>query len=174
MQQLTWTACTLLLLVLQAPLLRHVDRWWLVPDVVTIAVLYLSHRAPLLTGLAAAVTLGLTRDALSLAAPVGTFTEIAVLTLLAARGLGRRLDLRSPLPTMATAGAAALLAVGAFLVFEALFHRAFDGFAEVARAAPSMALATMLAAPLQFWLLDRVGGWWRGGGTLRVGPDRLR
>ncbi len=174
MRPVAWTLFTVLLLSFEGPLLRHVDRWWLAPDLLVLAALYLGSRCSWLVGLSCAAAIGLWKDAFSLAAPVGTFVEIGTLLCAATSLLGNRLDLRSTLPTMAAAGGATFAAVGLFLLFQALFHRNFGAFDEVLRAAPPMALGTMLAAPVVFWIYDRIGDVLSRGDRIGALPDRRR
>lgn len=174
MKHAAWILLTIAMLAMEAPLLRQIDRWWLAPDLLVLATLYLGSRSSWTLGLLCAAGLGLAKDAFCLAAPVGIFTEIGALTFVVTRLLGRRVDLTSALPTMAAAGGATFGAVAVFLAFEAIFHRSFDAFEEVLRASPSMALGTMVLAPLIFGLYDRVGGSFATRDRMRALPDRPR
>jgi hypothetical protein len=163
-----------LLLALESPLLHNVGRWWLAPDVLVLAAVYLGSRGNFVAGLLAASAAGLAKDGFSLAAPVGIFAEIGAIGFLATRLIGRRVDLGSLMPTMATCGVATFIAVGLFVTFEVIFHRAFSAVEEVLRAGPPMALGTMLLAPLFFWLYDRVGDLFERRDRMAMTMDRLR
>jgi cell shape-determining protein MreD len=173
-KHLAWLLLTVLLLAIEAPMLRSVERWWLAPDVLVLAAVYLGSRGGFVGGLVAASAAGLIKDGFCLAAPVGVFAEIGAIGFLATRLVGRRVDLGSVMPTMATCGVATFIAVGLFLLFELIFHRAFSAFDEVLRATPSMALGTMLLSPLVFALYDRVGGLFERRDRMRVMMERLR
>lgn len=151
-----WLGLTYLLLAVLSPLLGHLDAQLFAPDVALITALYVGARCELLPALLTGFAAGLLKDGFSLAAPVGTYTEIGALAALFARALHNRVDLGSPLPVMATAATASLMATGAFLGLEAVFHRSFDSYGAVAGTALPLALTTMLWAPAQFALMERV------------------
>ena len=144
-----------LMLGFESPLLHLADVQWYAPDVVLVMVLYLGLSSRFESGLVIALALGLLKDGFCLAAPVGVFTEITVLTYLAARLLSRRVDLGSSVPLMATTAAASLVSSGLFLVLEAVFHRSSSDYGQIVRFALPLALATMLFAPILFGLLER-------------------
>lgn len=174
MKHLAWLLCFVALLALEAPMLRAAEHQWLLPDVVVLAAIYLGSRGDWAGGLLTAAAVGLAKDGFSLAAPVGVFTEIAALGFLATGLVGRRVDLGSPMPTMATCGVGTFVAVGLFLVFETVFHRAFGAWEEVLRAAPSMALGTMLLSLPVFAGLDRIAAMLERGERMRGVSRRLR
>lgn len=148
---------TYLLLAIESPLLGRVDLQFYAPDVALLVALYVASRAPLLPALACAFAAGLLKDGFSLAAPLGLFTEINVLVVLAAQLLQRRVDMRSTVPMMATAAATSLVASVLFLLLAAIFDRDFSGSDQLLTMALPLALMTMLAAPILFALFDRVG-----------------
>ncbi len=152
-----WLLLTYVLLALESPLLGRVDFQFYAPDVALLLAIYLASRAGLLPGLICAFAAGLLKDGFSLAAPLGLFTEINVLALLATRVLTRRVDLRSTVPLMATSAAASLLASGLFLLLSAIFDRDFAGTDQVLIMALPLALMTMLVMPVLCAVFDRVG-----------------
>ncbi|MBI5610223.1 MAG: hypothetical protein HY902_15205 [Deltaproteobacteria bacterium] len=156
MKYLAWVALTYLLLALLSPLLGRLDAQLYAPDVALISALYLGSRLETGPAVLMAFVVGLLKDGFSLSAPVGVYTEIAVLVALIGRFLQARVDLVSPLPVMASSAAISLLASGLFLAFESVFHRAFDAYGEVLTTALPLALTTMLVSPLQFWLMERI------------------
>ena len=156
MKEVAWIAVTFSLLSLVSPLLGRLDSQFFAPDFALLAALYVGSRSTLLSGLLCAFVIGLLKDGLSLSVPVGLYTEINVLALLMARVLERRVDLHSPVPLMATAAGMSIGATGLFLMLEAIFHRSFDAYGDVLRMALPLALITMLMAPVQFALLDRI------------------
>ncbi len=174
MKHLAWLLCFVGLLALEAPLLRSAEHAWLVPDVLVLGAIYLGSRGDWAAGLLTAAAVGLFKDGFSLAAPVGVFTEIGALGFLATRLVGQRVDLGSPMPTMATCGVGTFIATGLFLLFELIFHRAFGAFEEAVRAVPSIALGTMLLALPVFAGMDRVGALFDRGERMRGVSRRLR
>jgi rod shape-determining protein MreD len=156
MKETTWILLTFLLLALVAPLLGRLDSQFFAPDIALLTALFVGSRSTLGSAIVVGFATGLLKDGFSLAAPVGLYTEINVLAVLAARLLERRVDLRSPVPLMATAAGASLAATLLFLILEAIFHRSFEAWGEVVRMALPLALITMLVAPVHFALFDRV------------------
>lgn len=156
MKQAAWIAVAFALLALVSPLLGHLDSQLFAPDVALLTALYAGSRSTLLPAVVVGFTVGLLKDGLALGAPVGMYTEINVLCVLAARLLERRVDLHSPVPLMATSAGMSLAATALFLMLEAVFHRSFNAWGEVLRMAMPLALVTMLVAPVQFALLDRI------------------
>ncbi len=157
MKFVVWWLIAFAALALESPLLVSWESFFYAPDVALIMALYIGSRAEPLGGLVTAFAIGLLKDGFCLAAPVGVFTEITVLTFLVARLLSRRVDLRSSVPLMATTAAASLVASALFLALEAIFHRSSSDYGQVLRLALPLALVTMLLAPIQFGLLERVG-----------------
>ncbi len=157
MKYIAWLMVTWLLLGLESPLLGSFSTQLFVPDVLVISALYIAHRGGLLAGAMTVFSLGLLKDGFCLAAPVGVFTEVGVLVFLGMRLARRHTDLRSTVSLMATTAVATLVATGLFMLFETIFHREFGSHAQALRMALPLSLITMLAAPFQFWLLDRVG-----------------
>ena len=153
-----WLLATWVLLGLESPLLGTFELQLYVPDVLLITALYIAVNGELLPGVLTIFAAGLLKDGFTLAAPVGLFTEIGVLALLIARVLLRHVDLRSLVPLLATSAAASILCSGLFLALQSVFDRDFTGHDQVLRTMLPLALATMLAAPVQFALLDRLGG----------------
>ncbi len=151
-----WLLLTYLLLALESPLLGRADFQFYAPDVALLLALYLASRAELLPGLMCAFAAGLLKDGFSLAAPLGLFTEINVLTLLAARVLSRRVDLRSTVPLMATTAATSLVASALFLLLSAIFDRDFAGTDQVLMMTLPLALMTMLMMPVLSAVFDRL------------------
>lgn len=174
MKALVWLLAFVLLLALEAPILRASEHAFLLPDVVVLAAIYLGSRAGWASGLLTAAAVGLFKDGFALAAPVGVFTEIAALGFLATRLVARRVDLGSAMPTMATCGVGTFVATLLFLLFEVIFHRAFDAWEEVLKAAPSIALGTMLVVVPVFGGLDRLAGLLQRGERMRGVSGRLR
>jgi len=80
-----------------------------------------------------------------------------VLIFLGMRLAARHTDLRTPISLMAPSAIATLIATGLFMLFETIFHRDFGSHAQALRMALPLSLITMLAAPFQFALLDRIG-----------------
>ena len=158
MSYLLWLVVTWLLLGLCSPMLGSVNGHFYAPDVLVLTALFAAHRGALLPGIVTIFAAGLLKDGFCLAAPVGVFTETAVLTFLGMRLVNPHADLRSPVTLMATAAVASLLNTAMFLLFETVFHRDFGSHAQALRMALPLALMTMLAAPFQFALLNRVGG----------------
>lgn len=158
MNYLLWLLLTWLLLGLESPLLGTFELQLYVPDVLLITALYLAVHGELLPGVVTVFFCGLLKDGFVLASPVGLFTEIGVLAFLAGRVLLRHVDLRSLVPLLATSAVASILTSGAFLALQTVFDRDFAGHDQVISTMLPLALATMLAAPVQFALLDRAGG----------------
>lgn len=158
MKPFAWILLTFLAMALLSPLLGHFDSQFFAPDVALLTALYAGSRTTTPAAVLVAFAIGLLKDGLSLAVPVGLYTEIGVLVALLGRVLEPRVDLRSPVPLMATAAALSLLATLLFLILEAVFHRAFDAYGDVLRMALPLALITMLVAPPWFGLLDRLTG----------------
>jgi hypothetical protein len=156
---LAWLCLVYALLAVEAPLQARLDLPLLAPDVSLILALYLGSRAPFVPGLLVSFGAGLLKDGFVLAAPVGVFTETAVLAFLAAGFMARRVDLRSTVPVMASAASASLLATALFLGLESVFHRGYAGHGEALTMALPLALGTMLLAPLLFAAFDRTGRW---------------
>ncbi len=157
MKYLVWLVVTWLLLALESPLLGSFSSQLFVPDVLVITALFAAHRGSLLGGALTIFAIGLLKDGFCLAAPVGLFVETGVLIFLGMRFAARHTDLRSPITLMATTAVASLVATALFLLFETIFHRNFGSHAQALRMALPLALMTMLVAPFQFALLDRVG-----------------
>ncbi|HAN30929.1 MAG TPA: hypothetical protein DCQ06_04975 [Myxococcales bacterium] len=158
MSYLLWLVVTWLLLGLCSPMLGSVNGHFYAPDVLVITALFAAHKGNILPAIVTVFAAGLLKDGFCLAAPVGVFTESAVLTFLAMRMASPHTDLRSPVTLMATAAIASLLNTAMFLLFETVFHRDFGSHAQALTMALPLALMTMLAAPFQFALLNRVGG----------------
>jgi len=156
MKEISWILLAFGLLALVSPLLGRLDSQLFAPDVALLTAMYVGSRSTLLSGIVVGFCVGLLKDGLSLSAPVGLYTEINVLCVLAARVLERRVDLRSAVPVMATAAGLSLAATLLFLALESVFHRSFTAFGEVLGMALPLALLTMLVAPVQFALFDRV------------------
>ena len=156
MKHLAWIAMAYLLLAVISPLLGHLDAQLYAPDVALLTALYVGARSEALPAVLTGFAVGLLKDGFSMSAPVGVHAEICVLVALMARGLQSRVDLVSPLPVIATSAAASLLSSALFLAFESVFHRSFDNHAEVAATALPLALTTMLVAPAQFALMERI------------------
>ncbi len=156
MKELVWILVSYALLAIESPLLGHLDSQFYAPDIALLTALYAGSRTPMLRAVATAFAIGLIKDGLATSVPIGLNTEIAVLIALTAQLLERRVDLRSPVPLMATAAALSLLSTGVFLALEAIFHRSFNSYGDVLRMALPLALITMLVAPVQFALLNRV------------------
>ena len=147
-----------LAMTLMSPLLGDLDSQFFAPDIALLTALYVGSRSSTTSAVATAFLVGLLKDGLSLAVPVGLYTEMCVLAALAGRFLESRVDLRSAVPLMATSAAMSVLGTLVFMLLEAVFHRAFDAYGDVLRMALPLALITMLVAPPWFWLLDRVTG----------------
>lgn len=158
MRYLTWLLVTWVLLGLTSPLLGTFEMQLYVPDVLVITALYVAVRGDLLPGVATLFAAGMLKDGFTLASPVGLFTEIGILSLLTARALLVRVDLRSMVPLMATAAAASIAASLLFLALQSVFDRDFAGHDQVLRTILPLALSTMIAAPVQFGLMDRISG----------------
>jgi hypothetical protein len=158
LKYLIWLAVTWILLGLESPLLGTFEMQLYLPDVLLITALYVAVNGELLPGVAIVFAAGLLKDGFTLASPVGLFTEIGILSLLAARALLQRVDLRSIVPLMATAAAASIAASGLFLALQSVFDRDFAGHDQVIQTMLPLALATMIMAPLQFGLMDRAAG----------------
>ena len=156
MQHLAWILTTYLLLAVLSPLLGYLDATLFAPDVALITALFVGSRVDLGPSLVVGFATGLLKDGFSLSAPVGVYTEINVLVVLLARVLQNRVDLVSPMPVMATTAATSVVATFAFLGLEAVFHRSFDAYTAVLATALPIALTTMLWAPAQFALLERI------------------
>ncbi|MCO4760040.1 MAG: hypothetical protein KC502_00935 [Myxococcales bacterium] len=157
MNYVAWLLVTWLLLGLESPLLGSFSSQLFAPDVLVITAMFAAHRGGLLPGILTVFIIGLLKDGFCLAAPVGVFAEVGVLVFLGMRLASRHTDLRSPVSLMATAAIATLVATGLFMMFETIFHREFGSHAQALRMALPLSLITMLAAPLQFALLDRAG-----------------
>ncbi|MSQ82172.1 MAG: hypothetical protein EXR77_04535 [Myxococcales bacterium] len=157
MKYLSWIAFTYVLLAVLSPLLGYLDAQLFAPDVALITALYVGSRGSWVASLLCGFAVGLLKDGFSLAAPVGIYTEICALMALLAQLLRNRVDLVSPMPVMATAAATSVLSTALFLAFEAVFARTFDAYAAVVATALPLALTTMLWAPAQFALLERMG-----------------
>lgn len=147
-----------LAMTLMSPLLGRFDSQFFAPDVALLTALYAGSRFSTNTAVLIGFSVGLLKDGLSLSVPVGLYTELGVLAALAGRFLESRVDLRSPVPLMATSAAMCLLGTLLFMLLEAVFHRAFESYGDVLRMALPLALMTMLVAPPWFWLLDRITG----------------
>jgi len=150
-----WLA-SFVLLSLESPMLETLQMSAFAPDVTIVAALYLGTTSPFVTGLAAAALLGLMRDGFALSSPVGLYAELTALAFLASRSLSKRVDLKSPIPLMATAAGLCLASNLLFLVLSVVFHREFVLQAESFRMVLPLALLTMLVAPIQFALLATV------------------
>ena len=157
MKYAVWIGLTYGLLALLSPLLGYLDAQLFAPDVAMLTALYVGSRCPLVPALAASFAVGLLKDGFSLSAPVGVYTEICALVALIGQALQHRVDLVSPMPVMATAAATSLAASGLFLALVAVFARTFEAYGAVLATALPLALTTMLWAPAQFALLDRIG-----------------
>jgi len=157
MKYIAWLFASWFLLGLESPLLGSFSTQLFVPDVLVISALFIAHRGGLLAGALTVFALGLLKDGFCLAAPVGVFTEVGVLIFLGMRLAARHTDLRTTVSLMATTAMATLVATGLFMLFETIFHREFGSHAQALRMALPLSLITMLAAPFQFMLLDRVG-----------------
>ena len=158
MKPFAWILLAFLALSLFSPLLGHFDSQFFAPDIALLTALYAGSRASTPTAIMVGFTIGLLKDGLALAVPVGLYTEIGVLVALFSRFLEPRVDLRSAVPVMATSAALSLASTLVFLLLEAVFHRAFNDYVEVLRMALPLALITMLVAPAWFGVLDRVTG----------------
>ncbi|GEM_PF-3570658 len=158
MKHFSWLLVTFVLLGLGSPLLGTFEMQMYVPDVLVLSAVYIAVRGDLLPGVMTIFVAGLLKDGFVLASPVGLFAEIGVLSLLGARVFLRRVDLRSMVPLMATAAAASMVATGMFWLLATVFDRDFGGSDQVLSTFLPLALATMLAAPVQFAILDRVSG----------------
>lgn len=156
MKELAWFVFSYLLLALESPLLGHLDSQFFAPDVALLTAVYAGSRTNLLRGLAIAFLVGLMKDGMSMSAPLGLYTEVNVLALLMSRVLARRVDFQSTVPVMATAAGMSLGATALFLMLEAVFHRSFEAYGDVLRMALPLSLITMLVAPVQFAVLDRL------------------
>ncbi|MSP90973.1 MAG: hypothetical protein EXR79_04085 [Myxococcales bacterium] len=156
MREIVWTLVAFALQAAVSPLLGRLESQFFAPDIALLTALYVGSRSSLLRGVACGFAVGLFKDGLALAAPIGVYTEITVLAVLAGRVLEKRVDLRSAVPLMATAAGVTLAATALFLLLEAVFHRAFDAYLDVVQMALPLALVTMLVAPLYFALLDRL------------------
>lgn len=156
MKYLAWILMAYLLLAVISPLLGHLDAQLYAPDVALLTSLFVGSRCATVPAVLTGFAVGLLKDGFSMSAPVGVYAEINVLIALLARGLQSRVDLISPLPVIATSAAASLLASALFLAFESVFHRSFENYAEVAATALPLALTTMLVAPGQFALMERI------------------
>lgn len=154
MKELIWWLATYVLLALASPVLGHLQSQWYAPDVALLTALYAGGRTTLLRSVMLAFVLGLCRDGFAVSTPAGLYTEVLVLVTLAGRVLATRVDLRSPVPLMATAAGVSVAATLLFLAFEATFHRSFDAYGDVLRMTMPLALVTMLVAPVQFALLQ--------------------
>jgi hypothetical protein len=154
MREFIWWLTTYVLMSLASPVLGHLQSQWYAPDVALLTALYAGGRTTLLRSAALAFALGLCRDGFAASTPVGLYTEVLVLVALSGRLLATRVDLRSPVPLMATAAGVSVAATLLFLAFEATFHRSFDAYGDVLRMAMPLALVTMLVAPAQFALLQ--------------------
>lgn len=146
-----------MLLGLESPLLGSFSSQLFAPDVLVISALFIAHRGGLLPGALTIFAIGLLKDGFCLAAPVGVFAEVGVLIFLGARLTSRHTNLGTPVSLMATSAVATLVATGLFMLFETVFHREFGSHAQALRMALPLSLITMLAAPFQFAILDRVG-----------------
>lgn len=158
MKPFAWILLAFLAMALLSPLLGHFDSQFFAPDVALLTALYAGSRSTTATAVLVGFGIGLLKDGLSLAVPVGLYTEICVLAALCGKVLEPRVDLRSAVPLMATSAAMSLAGTLVFLLLEAVFHRAFDAYLDVLRMALPLALITMLVAPPWFGLLDRVTG----------------
>jgi hypothetical protein len=156
MKELLWFLVTYVLLALESPLLGQLQSHWFAPDVAMLTSLYAGGRTTQLRGILLAVVLGLVKDGLAVSTPVGLYTEILVLATLMGQVLATRVDLRSPVPLMATAAGMSLGGTVLFVAFEATFHRSFDAYGDALKMAMPLALVTMLVAPAQFALLNRL------------------
>lgn len=158
MNYLLWFLITFVLLGLASPLLGRFDMQLYAPDVLLLTAIFVATRGDLLPGIVTVFCCGLIKDGFTLAAPVGMFTEIAVLAFLGARVFLGRVDLRSIVPLMATTAATTLAATGVFWLLSTVFDRDFAGDQQVLDAVLPLTLATMIVAPVQFALLDRAAG----------------
>lgn len=157
MKHVAWVVMTYILLALESPLLDRLDTQLYVPDVTLLLAMFVASRTALVPGLLCVLAAGLLKDGFSLAAPAGLFTEISVLIYLASRGLCQRIDFHSTAPTMATSAVLSLLASGLFVVLESIFHRDFTSSEHVVQMVLPLALISMIMAPVQFALFDRIG-----------------
>ncbi len=157
MKHAAWITLTYALLALLSPLLGYLDAQLYAPDVALLTALFAGSRCALGPALATGFAAGVVKDGFSLSSPVGTYTEICALVALVGQFLQHRVDLVSPMPVMATAAATSLVSSAAFLGLVAVFGRTFEAYGAVLTAALPLALTTMLWAPLQFALLDRIG-----------------
>ena len=165
MKYAAWLCVTWMLLGLESPLLGSFSTQLFAPDVLVISALFIAHRGALLPGIVTVFAIGLLKDGFCLAAPVGVFTEVGVLVFLAMRVASRHNTLSTAISLMATSAVATLFATALFMLFETIFHREFGSHAQALRMALPLALITMLAAPLQFALLDRIGAFFERSST---------
>lgn len=152
-----------LLLGFESPLLQQLDVARYAPDLVLVTVFYVGLTTRFEVGLLLALMLGLCKDGFTGGAPVGLYTEIAVVTFLVIFKLSRRLVLRNAISVMLVT---ALLSLGSG-VLEMILATVFDRTFGQGDAGAGLVLATMLPqalitapfAPVIFALLDRVDGW---------------
>ena len=145
-----------LLLALESPLLYQLNLSFYAPDFALIVILHLGMRYGTVSGVLAALVVGLFKDAYALGSPIGMFMHISVVLFLTTRAVSSQLDLRSVPLSMLAAFVASLLTSLLFLVLTLIFDRSFDDYALVFRMMGPQALVTAPFAPVLFLLLDKI------------------
>ena len=160
MRSLALVLATFLLMALLSPLLHDADVARYVPDLALVACLYIGLTSTLEKSIVIALVIGLLEDGFTTGQTVGLGMEIAVLAVLAAQRLSRRLVLRGPLGAMLLAFgmslAASLLALALSLLFVRNFTDGASGPLVILTSMVPQALVTAPFGAIVFWLFDRL------------------
>ena len=160
MRGLALVLTAFLLMALLSPLLHDADIAQYVPDIALVVCLYVGLTTGLEKAIGLALVIGLLEDGFTTGQAVGLSMEIAVLAVLAAHRLSRRLVLRGPLGAMllslGMSLAASLVELVLCLVFVRNFTDGASGPIVVLQAMLPQALVTAPFGAIVFWLLDRL------------------
>lgn len=160
MRGLALILTSFLLLALLSPLLHDAGIARYVPDLALVICLYIGLTTQLERAIGLALVVGLLEDGFTTGQTIGLGMEIAVLAVLAANRLSRRLVLRGPLGAMLLAFGTSLVASLVELMLSLLFVRTFtegaSGPLVILEAMVPQALVTAPFGAIVFWLLDRL------------------
>ncbi len=160
MRGLALILTTFLLMALLSPLLHDAAIARYVPDLALVACLYVGLTTSLEKAIGIGLVIGLLEDGFTTGQAVGLGMEIAVLAVLAAARLSRRLVLRGPLGAMVLAFGMSLAATLVELLLSLVFVRNFtegaSGPSLLLEAMVPQALVTAPFGAVVFWLYDRL------------------
>lgn len=160
MRGLALILTTFLFMALLSPLLHDAAIAHYVPDLALAACLYIGLTSSLEAAVGMALVIGLLEDGFTTGQSVGMGMEIAVLAVLAAHRLSRRLVLRGPLGALLLTFGMSLAASLVELVLSLIFVRSFtEGASGPMMILESMVPQALVTAPfgaIVFWLFDRL------------------